>query len=152
MCFFLQQFNRSKPSLTFRNSTFCPHCEFMCFVWVWEHTATISLYNINWLVFIREYVPPGLTLTYSTFCPHIVFMCCVWISERRAIIFLYSIKWLVFLTGRECVYCAVPTECLNIIQVNLTFWRLSQSDILQIIWLVTQTYWVYFHATITHVF
>jgi hypothetical protein len=27
---------------------------FMCFVWIWEQTAIISLYNINWLVFITE--------------------------------------------------------------------------------------------------
>jgi hypothetical protein len=26
----------------------------MCFVWIWEQTAIISLYNINWLVFITE--------------------------------------------------------------------------------------------------
>jgi len=24
----------------------------MCFVWIWEQTATISLHSINWLVFI----------------------------------------------------------------------------------------------------
>ena len=36
------------------NSTFCPHSVFMCFVWIWEQTAIISLYNINWLVFITE--------------------------------------------------------------------------------------------------
>ena len=36
------------------NSTFCPHGAFMCFVWIWEQTAIISLYNINWLVFISE--------------------------------------------------------------------------------------------------
>jgi len=35
--------------LTFNNSTFCPHSAFMCFVWIWEQTAIISLYNINWL-------------------------------------------------------------------------------------------------------
>ena len=34
------------------NSTFCPHSVFVCFVWIWEQTAIISLYNINWLVFI----------------------------------------------------------------------------------------------------
>jgi hypothetical protein len=27
---------------------FCPHSVFMCFVWIWEQTAIISLYNINW--------------------------------------------------------------------------------------------------------
>jgi len=26
----------------------------MCFVWIWEQTAIISLYSINWLVCIRE--------------------------------------------------------------------------------------------------
>jgi len=33
-------------SLTFSNSTFCPHSVFMCFVWIWEQTAIISLYII----------------------------------------------------------------------------------------------------------
>ena len=32
----------------------CPQSVFMCFVWIWEQTAIISLYNINWLVFITE--------------------------------------------------------------------------------------------------
>ena len=41
-------------SLTFSNPTFCPHSVFMCFVWISEQTAIISLYNINWLVFITE--------------------------------------------------------------------------------------------------
>ena len=41
-------------SLTFNNSTFCPHSVFVSFVWIWEQTAIISLYNINWLVFTTE--------------------------------------------------------------------------------------------------
>ena len=41
-------------SLTFNNSTFYPHTVFMCFVWISEQTAIISLYSINWLVFITE--------------------------------------------------------------------------------------------------
>jgi len=40
--------------LTFGNSTFCPHRVFMCFEWTSEQTAIISLYNINWLVFVTE--------------------------------------------------------------------------------------------------
>jgi len=36
------------------NSTFCPHSVFTCFVWMWEQTAIISVYSINWLVFITE--------------------------------------------------------------------------------------------------
>jgi len=41
-------------SLIFSNSTFCPHRVLMCFVWIWEQTAIISLYNINWLVFVTD--------------------------------------------------------------------------------------------------
>jgi hypothetical protein len=36
------------------NSTFYPHTVFMCFVWISEQTAIISLYSINWLVCITE--------------------------------------------------------------------------------------------------
>ena len=36
------------------NSTFCPHSVFVCFVWIWEQTAIISLYSINWLVCITD--------------------------------------------------------------------------------------------------
>jgi hypothetical protein len=36
------------------HSTFYPHTVFMCFVWIWEQTAIISLYSIDWLVFITE--------------------------------------------------------------------------------------------------
>jgi hypothetical protein len=46
-------------------------------------------------------------------------MCFVWISEQTAIISLYGINWLVFTTESECVYCAVRTECLNVLQVTL---------------------------------
>jgi hypothetical protein len=42
------------PGLAFTNSTFCPHSEFMCFVWISEQTAIISLYGINRLVFVTE--------------------------------------------------------------------------------------------------
>ena len=40
--------------LTLKSSTFCPHCVFMCFMWIWEQTAIISLYTINCLDFITE--------------------------------------------------------------------------------------------------
>jgi hypothetical protein len=42
-------------SLTFTNSTFCPHSVFMYFVWTSEQTAIIYLFSINWLVFIRVF-------------------------------------------------------------------------------------------------
>ena len=44
----------SPPDLKFNNSTSCPHSVFTCFVWIWEQTAIISLYSINWLVCITE--------------------------------------------------------------------------------------------------
>ena len=112
--------------LTFTNSTFCPHSVIMCFVWIWEQTAIVSLYSIDWLVFITETecvycaVRTGyVTFTNSTFWPQSVFMCFMWISEQTAIISLYNINWLVFITEMVCVYCAVRTECLNVIQVNV---------------------------------
>jgi len=100
--------------LTFTNSTFCPHSVFMCFMWISEQTAIISLYSINWLVCITEteYVycalrTEHLTFNSSIFCPHSVFMCFVWIWEKTAIISLYNINWLVCITETQCVYCAV---------------------------------------------
>ena len=42
------------PYLALKNSAFCPHSVFMCFIWISELTAIISLYSINWMVFIRE--------------------------------------------------------------------------------------------------
>jgi hypothetical protein len=41
-------------SLTHTNSTFCPNSCIYEFCVVSEQTAIISLYNINWLVFITE--------------------------------------------------------------------------------------------------
>ena len=112
-------------SLTLNNSTFCPHSVFMCFVWISEQTAIISLYSINWLVFIRDltlYSPVVticLTFNNSTFCPHSVFVC-IW--EQTAIISLYSIDWLVCIIQTECVYCAVRTES-NVVQSIVSLWK-----------------------------
>ena len=39
------------PGLTVRHSKFCSQNAFMCLVWVWEQTAIMSLYSMNWLVF-----------------------------------------------------------------------------------------------------
>jgi hypothetical protein len=89
-------------SLTFSNSTFCPHSVFMCFVWIWEQTAIISLYSINWLVCITE--------TECVYCAVrtgslyiIQVMCFVWIWEHTAIISLYHMNWLVCITDGECL-------------------------------------------------
>jgi len=47
-----QVYNLRTVSLTFNSSTFSPHIVFMCFVWISEQTAIISLHSINWLVCI----------------------------------------------------------------------------------------------------
>jgi len=39
---------------------------------------------------------------------------------------VYSFNWLVFITETECVYCAVRTECLNMIQVKVCLERVKQ--------------------------
>ena len=69
----------------------------------------------------------SLTFNNSTFSPHTVFMCFVWISEQTAIISLYSINWLVCVTETECVYCAVRTGCLYIIQVKFSPQNVNRS-------------------------
>jgi len=125
------------------------HTVFMCFVWIWEQTAIISLYSINWLVFITEtdcvycavrtgylyiirnisyYMYQQFNIQNSTFCPHTVFMCFVWIWEQTAIISLYSINWLVFITETECVYRAVRTGYLYIIR-NIGYYMYHQFNI-----------------------
>jgi len=90
----------------------------MCFVWISEQTAIISLYIINWLVFVAEResvycaVRIGSLYTILRSAHTAVFMCSVWISEQTAIISLYSINWLVCITERGSVYCAVRTGYL----------------------------------------
>jgi hypothetical protein len=79
--------------------TFCPQSEFMCFVWIWEQTAIILLYSIDWLVSITktESVYCAVRSTF-TFCPHSVFVCFVWVWEQTAIISLYKFDLLVLIT------------------------------------------------------
>jgi hypothetical protein len=133
------------PGLTPTNSTFWPHNVFMCFVWISEQTTIISLYSINWLVFITEtecvYCAVRTeSLNNSTFCPHSVFMCFVWISEQTAIISLYSINWLVFITATECVYCVVRTGSLN----NSTF--CPHSVFMCFVWISEQAAIIYLYS------
>jgi hypothetical protein len=63
--------------------TFCPHSVVMCFVWIWEQTAIISLYSINWLVFITE--------TECVYCAvrsaHTVYLCVLCGSENKQWVF-----------------------------------------------------------------
>jgi hypothetical protein len=92
----------------------------LCFVWIWQKTPIISLYSINWYVFITE--------TECVYCAvrsfhtlHLYIF--VWIWEQTAIISLYGINWLVFITETACVYCAVRTGSLNATEVILNLSR-----------------------------
>jgi len=91
---------------------------FMCFVWIWEQTAIISVYSINWLVCVTEtesvycVVRTGYLYTTLRSAHTPAFMCFVWIWEQTAIISVYNINWLVCVTETESVYCAVPTGYL----------------------------------------
>ena len=42
------------PGIRFKNFMSCPCNVFMCFVWISEQTAIISLFSINCLVLITE--------------------------------------------------------------------------------------------------
>ena len=59
---------------------------------------------------------PTAKFNINKFCPHNALTCFVWIWEQTAIISLYNINWLVCITETECVYCAVRTGHLYIIQ------------------------------------
>ena len=104
---------------------------FICFVWISEQTAIISLYNINWLVCITETecvycaVRTGYLYIILRSAQTAVFICFVWISEQTAIISLYNINWLVFITETECVYCAVRTVFICNTELILVFKGLS---------------------------
>jgi len=131
----------------------------MYFVWIWEQTAIISLYNINWLVCITEtdsvYCAVRSGSIYVCVCVYIYIyiyifqvMCFVWIWEQTAIISLCSINWLVFITETESVYCAVQTGSLYIFRVMCFVWIWDQTAIISLYsidWLVfvTETESVY---------
>jgi len=74
-------------------------------------TRLVELCKAQWLLYVRH---STVLLSAHT----AVFMCFVWISEQTAMS-LYSINCLVFITEKECVFCAIRTEPLYIIQVNL---------------------------------
>ena len=95
----------------------------MCFVWIWEQTAIISLYSINWLVGFYNW--DGVCLLRGSFyiprsAHTAVFMCFVWIWEQTAIISLYSINWLVFITETDCLL--TTTELSHQVNVDTYFY------------------------------
>jgi len=97
-----------------------PRTVFMCFVFIWEQTATCATSSINWLVFITQMksvysavrtgslnravcassLKPTGHVMHQQYniqqlyaLPHTVFMCFVFIWEQTATCATYSINW-----------------------------------------------------------
>jgi hypothetical protein len=91
----------------------CPHTEFVCFVCISEQTVIISLYSINWLVFITqtERVYCAVRSTFYVLPTHTEFVCSVCISQQTAIISVHSIYQLLFYhLDRTCLQRG--TDCV----------------------------------------
>ena len=108
------------------HSTFCPHSVFMRFVWIWEQTAIISLYSINWLVGFYNW--DGVCLLRGTFytlrSAHTVYLC-VWRgSEKKQRLFTVQ-HWLVGFYNWDGVcllrgtFYILPTQCICVFCVDL---------------------------------
>jgi hypothetical protein len=92
--------------------TICPHSVFMCFVWIWEQTAIISLYSINWLVFITETVCVYCTVR-SAHTVYLFFFCTD--LRTNSYYFLYRIDWLVFCArSQNCEKHLLASSCASV--------------------------------------
>jgi len=83
----------------------------MCFVWIWEQTAIISLYSINWLVFITEtecvYCAVRTGSLYKILrSAHTVYLCVLCGSENKQRLFPYTAFTNWFLQQRRSVFTA----------------------------------------------
>jgi hypothetical protein len=103
---------------TIKHSTYYPHSVFLCFVWIWEQTAIISLCSINWLVFIIE-----MECVYCAVrSAHTMYLCVLCGSENNQ---RYTPRssvtdWL--LEPRRSVFTAryvLPTQCIYVFRVHL---------------------------------
>jgi hypothetical protein len=86
---------------------------FMCFVWIWEQTAIISLYSIDWLVFIIETgcVYCAVRSTFYVLPTQCIYVFCV--DLRTNSDYFTVQQWLVsFYNGDESAYCVVRTGSL----------------------------------------
>jgi len=103
----------------------------MCFVWIAEQTAIISLYNTNWLVFITEtecvYCAVRTGSLYTILrSAHTVSLCVLCGSENKQRLFPYTaLTGWVCITETECVYCAVRTEHLIAVRIHFLVWSVN---------------------------
>ena len=153
--FLKPRFNPLQPSghythasITVKNSTFCPHSVFMCFGCIWEKTAIISLYSINWLGFFNRdltlYSPVVTICTASlTFTiirsAHTVYLCVLCVSEKKQRLFPYTAltDW-GFFNRDLTVYSPVVTICTaSLTSNNSTF--CPHSVFMCFVWISEQT-------------
>jgi hypothetical protein len=63
---------------------------------------------------------------------HTVYLCVLWVSQNKQPLFPpYNINWLVFITEMVCVYCAVRTGSLYILEMQVAKGFLWFSSVLQ---------------------
>jgi len=77
------------------NSVFCPHSVFVCSMWISEQRAIISLYSIDWLVFITEtervYCAVRTGSLYTILCSaHTVYLGVLCRSQNKQRLFPYT--------------------------------------------------------------
>ena len=105
--------------LTFTNSTFCPHSVFMCFVWIWERTAIISLYSINWLVFITE--------TECVYCAVRTGSLCIAVS-------CYSSERRKNVSANQCiVLCFTAVLALGVVRLLANKWTVEKRQFSRVV-------------------
>ena len=115
-------------SLTFTNSTFCPHRVLMCFVWIWEQTAIISLYSIDWLVFITE-TECVYCAVRSAFCvlpTQYIYAFCVdlrtnsdYFTVQHWLVGFYNWDGVCLLRGTFYILRSAHTHCIYVFCVDL---------------------------------
>ena len=98
-------------------------------MWIWEQTAIISLYSINWLVSITE-TECLLRGTDWVFIYNSGYVFCVDLRTKSDYFPLQH--WLVCITETECVYCAVRAEYLYINRVICCIWISKQTSIISL--------------------
>jgi hypothetical protein len=114
----------------------------MCFVWIWEQTAIISLYSVNWLVFITE-----TECVYSAVrSAHTVYLCVLCVSENKQR-FFHCTALTDWFFNREKVCLLRGTFCIiSVFMCFVCIWEQTANISLSSIkWLVfiTETECVY---------
>ena len=73
-------------------------------------------------------MPPGLTLRNSSLCPKSIFYVALSYYNKQRLFSIYTINRLILITESVCVYGAVRSESLNVIQVYFGVWMVWKRD------------------------